>query len=49
MVVNGIKLGTACAQIKQAERDDLALLELAPESSCAAVIMRLKFTLMKFV
>jgi glutamate N-acetyltransferase/amino-acid N-acetyltransferase len=37
MVVNGIKLGTACAQIKQAERDDLALLELAPESSCAAV------------
>jgi glutamate N-acetyltransferase/amino-acid N-acetyltransferase len=37
MVINGIKLGTACAQIKQAERDDLALLELAPKSTCAAV------------
>jgi glutamate N-acetyltransferase/amino-acid N-acetyltransferase len=37
MVVNGIQLGTACAQIKQAERDDLALLELAPKSTCAAV------------
>jgi glutamate N-acetyltransferase/amino-acid N-acetyltransferase len=43
MVVNGIKLGTACAQIKQAERDDLALLELAPESSCAAVFTRNAF------
>ncbi|WP_069471299.1 bifunctional glutamate N-acetyltransferase/amino-acid acetyltransferase ArgJ [Candidatus Marithrix sp. Canyon 246] len=43
MVVNGIKLGTACAQIKQAERDDLALLELAPESTCAAVFTRNAF------
>jgi len=43
MVVNGIQLGTACAQIKQAERDDLALLELAPESSCAAVFTRNAF------
>ena len=43
MIVNGIKLGTACAQIKQAERDDLALLELAPESSCAAVFTRNAF------
>ncbi len=43
MIVNGIKLGTVCAQIKQAERDDLALLELAPESSCAAVFTRNAF------
>jgi glutamate N-acetyltransferase/amino-acid N-acetyltransferase len=43
MVVNGIKLGTACAQIKQTERDDLVLLELAPESSCAAVFTRNAF------
>jgi len=43
MIVNGIKLGTACAQIKQAKRDDLALLELAPESSCAAVFTRNAF------
>lgn len=43
MIVNGIKLGTACAEIKQAERDDLALLELAAESSCAAVFTRNAF------
>lgn len=43
MVINGIKLGTACAQIKQAERDDLALLALAPASSCAAVFTRNAF------
>ncbi len=43
MVVNGIKLGTACAEIKQAERDDLALLELAAESNCAAVFTRNAF------
>jgi glutamate N-acetyltransferase/amino-acid N-acetyltransferase len=43
MVINGIKLGTACAQIKQAERDDLALLELASKSTCAAVFTRNAF------
>ncbi len=35
--VAGIKLGTACAGIKQAERDDLLLIGMAEGSSCAAV------------
>lgn len=38
--IAGIKIGTACTQIKPTERDDLALLELPPESSCAAVFTR---------
>ena len=35
--VSGIKLGTACAGIKQTERDDLLLIEMAEGSTCAAV------------
>jgi glutamate N-acetyltransferase/amino-acid N-acetyltransferase len=35
--VAGIKLGTSCAGIKQAERDDLLLIEMAEGASCAAV------------
>ncbi len=41
--IMGIKVGTACAQIRQAERDDLALFELPPQSTCAAVFTRNAF------
>lgn len=41
--IAGIKVGTACAQIKQTERDDLALFELAKQSTCAAVFTRNAF------
>ena len=35
--VSGVKLGTACAGIKQAERDDLLLVEMVEGATCAAV------------
>ncbi len=35
--VAGISLATACAKIKQKQRDDVLLIAIAPESSCAAV------------
>lgn len=41
--VAGVRLGTTNAGIKQTERDDLALLELAPGSRCAAVFTRNAF------
>jgi glutamate N-acetyltransferase/amino-acid N-acetyltransferase len=39
----GIKIGTACAKIKQTQRDDLALFELPAQSTCAAVFTRNAF------
>jgi len=41
--VTGIKLGTACAGIKQAERDDLLLIEMAEGVTCAAVFTQNAF------
>lgn len=41
--VAGIKLGTACAAIKQAERDDLLLIEMAEGATCAAVFTQNAF------
>jgi glutamate N-acetyltransferase/amino-acid N-acetyltransferase len=41
--VAGIKLGTSCAGIKQAERDDLLLIEMAEGASCAAVFTQNAF------
>ncbi len=38
--VAGIRLGTACAGIKQAERRDLVVIESAEGSACAAVFTR---------
>jgi len=42
-VVAGIKLGTSCAGIKQTERDDLLLVEMAEGSTCAAVFTQNAF------
>jgi glutamate N-acetyltransferase / amino-acid N-acetyltransferase len=41
--IAGIKIGTACAQIKQTEHDDLTLFEIPPNSTCAAVFTRNAF------
>jgi glutamate N-acetyltransferase/amino-acid N-acetyltransferase len=41
--VAGIRIGTTCAQIKQAVRDDLTLFEIAPNSSTAAVFTQNAF------
>ncbi|BCG62823.1 MAG: glutamate N-acetyltransferase/amino-acid N-acetyltransferase [Methyloprofundus sp.] len=41
--VAGIKLGTACAGIKQTERDDLLLVEMAKGATCAAVFTQNAF------
>lgn len=41
--ITGIKVGTACAQIKQQDKDDLTLFELPPQSTCAAVFTRNAF------
>ncbi|NOQ63798.1 MAG: bifunctional glutamate N-acetyltransferase/amino-acid acetyltransferase ArgJ [Methyloprofundus sp.] len=41
--VAGIKLGTACAGIKQTERDDLLLVEMTAGSTCAAVFTQNAF------
>ncbi len=42
-VVPGIKLGTACAGIKQTRRDDLVLIEMAEGATCAAVFTQNAF------
>jgi len=41
--VNGIKIGTVCAQIKQTQHDDLTLFVIAEKSTCAAVFTRNAF------
>lgn len=41
--VSGIKLGTACAGIKQQVRDDLLIIEMVEHSSCAAVFTQNAF------
>jgi glutamate N-acetyltransferase/amino-acid N-acetyltransferase len=41
--IAGIKIGTACAAIKQNQQDDIALFELAPHSSTAVVLTRNAF------
>ncbi len=41
--VAGIRWGTACAAIRQSQRDDIALLECAPGTRCAAVFTRNRF------
>lgn len=41
--VSGIKLGTTCAGIKQTERDDLLLVEMAEGTTCAAVFTQNAF------
>ena len=41
--VSGIKLGTTCAGIKQTKRDDLLLIEMAENSTCAAVFTQNAF------
>ncbi len=41
--IHGIKLGTANAGIKQTVRDDLLLIEIAEDASCAAVFTRNAF------
>ena len=41
--VSGIKLGTTCAGIKQTKRDDLLLIEMTENSTCAAVFTQNAF------
>ncbi|MEH6580424.1 MAG: bifunctional glutamate N-acetyltransferase/amino-acid acetyltransferase ArgJ [Halioglobus sp.] len=41
--VDGIRLGTVCAGIKTPGRKDLVLIEMAPETACAAVFTRNAF------
>lgn len=41
--ITGIKIGTTCAGIKQTQRDDLVIFELAPQSTCAAVFTQNAF------
>ncbi len=41
--VPGVRIGTACAGIKQHERDDLALIELAEDATAAAVFTQNRF------
>lgn len=41
--ISGVKLGTACAGIKQTERDDILLIEISESSSCAAVFTQNAF------
>lgn len=41
--IAGVRISTHCAQIKQAERDDMALFELAEGTTCAAVFTRNAF------
>jgi glutamate N-acetyltransferase/amino-acid N-acetyltransferase len=41
--VPGIKLGTACAGIKQTEKDDLLVIEMAQGSACAGVFTQNAF------
>ena len=41
--VNGVRLGTACAGIKQTDRNDLVLVQIAPDSALAAVFTQNAF------
>lgn len=41
--VAGIELGTACAGIKQHQRDDVVVMQLAEQATCAAVFTRNAF------
>lgn len=41
--VAGIRLGTACAGIKQSQRDDLAMIEMNAEAVCSAVFTQNAF------
>ena len=41
--VAGFRLGTACAGIKYPDRRDLVVMELEPDSTCAAVFTRNAF------
>ena len=41
--ISGIQLGTACAGIKQAVRDDILVFQMAEQSTCAAVFTRNAF------
>ncbi len=41
--VKGIRLATACAGIKQTERDDIALLEITQGAACSAVFTQNRF------
>ena len=41
--VDGIELGTACAGIKQTQRDDLLLIQMREGSTCAAVFTQNAF------
>lgn len=41
--IAGIKIGTACAQIKHSDRDDLAVFALVEGSTCAAVFTQNAF------
>jgi glutamate N-acetyltransferase / amino-acid N-acetyltransferase len=41
--IAGIKIATICAKIKQTQRDDLVLFEIAPNSHCAAVFTQNAF------
>jgi glutamate N-acetyltransferase/amino-acid N-acetyltransferase len=42
-VIAGIKLGSACAGIRQTERDDLVVIEMAPGTTTAVVLTRNAF------
>lgn len=42
-IVSGVRLGTACAGIKQQKRDDLLLVELPPGAACSAVFTQNAF------
>ena len=41
--ISGVKLGTACAGIKQTERDDILVIEMSENSVCAAVFTQNAF------
>ena len=41
--VPGIKLGTACAKLKQTERDDILVVEMSKNATCAAVFTQNAF------
>ncbi|MGR9099276.1 MAG: bifunctional glutamate N-acetyltransferase/amino-acid acetyltransferase ArgJ [Gammaproteobacteria bacterium] len=41
--IAGVKLGTACAGIKQTERDDVLVVEMAENSTCAGVFTKNAF------
>lgn len=41
--ISGITLGTACARIKQTERDDILLIDISESSTCAGVFTQNAF------